>query len=257
MALATEHKDVVEEHLAVLSEVCEGLCGQGFPHELGMVVLIEHGGMRAPSAAAFWGERRMWEWVADMERNFPKNTTFGSSHRAEALSSQCVCGMVAVQFRPMHAYKDALSSYGRAKMTKQMACHQARRLSNVTERWVAEGPWKRDSPSAPLRVAPQCSMNELWGVIWTNTSAKLTTHGETMRVLLELNRGIRFREGLLEREFLWAADRPQIREAIAKVNGTEVVKIKGDDYTSRNEWVRIYYNSLREKPLHNWPYADD
>lgn len=59
--------------------------------------------------------------------------------------------------------------------------------------------------------------------------------------------------GLKECEFVLYADRGQIRQLIARAHGTEVLHIEGDDYISRSEWARVFYNSLREEPLRDWP----
>jgi len=263
VALATKHDDMVGEYLKVLSEVCEGLCGHGFPHELGMAVLFAYGGMRAPSAVAFLGERRMWEYIRNHEsvmnewqsamNERQRNTNHALVLCMHKFEGVCVCGaknMPAIAGR----YCAAMSYYGRATMTKQLACHWPCRLSNVTERWVTEGPWKVEDPTRK-QWTDRCAMADLWMGLWINTSEVALQSG-VLQYVYHTNKKIRFRHGLSEREFLYYANREQIREAIANTNGTEVVRIEGDDYTSRAEWVRVFYNSLRLRPLKAWPYVD-
>lgn len=248
--------NMVGEHLAALSEVCQGLCGREFPHELGMAVLIEYGGMRAPSAVAFLGEQRMWSWVHAYESLMRElQTEYGlRAHSILNSGDLCQCGAE----NPAVAtgkYCAAVSYYGRGTMTKTLACHWPRRSSNVGSRWVREGPWKVEDPTRK-RWTVTCAMAELWMTLWFNTSKALASVSKGMQQLYYMNRRVRFRQGLSEREFLSGADREQIREAIANANGTEQVRIEGDDYTSRAEWVRVFYNSLRPRPLMAWPHAD-
>ena len=248
--------NMVGEYLAVLSEVCQGLCGQGFPHELGVAVLFEHRGMRAPSAAAFLGERRMWDWIKNYETgiaNSSERYEMSAIYRILDVCGLCMCG--AKPRLDIQRYSDAMSNYGRATMTKPLACHQPYRLSNVAARWVAEGPWKARDPTRPGWKGI-CSLVDLWTGIWVNTSETVGMLDKRITGVYLMNRMVRFREGLTEREFLADANREQIREAIANANGTEPLRIKGDDYTSRAEWVQVFYNSLRPKPLQAWPHAD-
>lgn len=244
--------NVVGEYLAVLSEVCEGLCGKRFSHELGVVVLFEHGGMRAPSAAAFLGEQRMWDWIRNYEFAIGELPDLNMLSRKLDPDFRCVCGAKNISVSARR-YCAAMSQYGRATMTKKLACHWPHRLSNVGSRWVSEGPWKTEDLTQK-RWINKCAMAELWMGLWINTSESVSYLG--MRHLYLMGRAIRFREGVLEREFLYHANREQIREAIANANGTEVVRIEGEDYTSRAEWVRVFYNSLRSRPLQAWPHVD-
>lgn len=248
--------NVVEEYLAVLSDVCRSLCGQEFPHELGVVVLFEHMGMRAPSATAFLGERRMWDWIQKYDNcmisRISQNDVYVGDRTLIAFR-QCMCG--ANPELNVQRYCDAMSNYGRAMMTKQLACHQPHRLSNVSSRWVAEGPWKARNPTKHVWKT-DCSLVDLWMGIWFNTSKTLDLLGKSIISLYVMNRTIRFLPGLTEREFLYDANREQIREAIANANGTQPLRIQGDDYTSRAEWVRVFYNSMRPRLLRSWPRAD-
>lgn len=253
----TEYKvNVVGEHLAVLSEVCENLCGQRFPHELGMTVLFRHGGLCASTAVAFLGERRMWDWIQNYHMflsQLNQDNDIGEASRAMDLAQACVCGANPHLNAKRHC--DALTNYGRVTMTKQIACHQYPRVSNVGSRWVTEGPWKMENLMRH-QWRSYCAMMDLWVGVWFNKSEKLIGISNTILVLYEMKRKIRFRKGLLEREFLYSANREQIREAIANANGTKPVRIDGNDYTSRAEWVRVFYNGLRAKPLKAWPHMD-
>lgn len=249
--------NMVGECLAALSGVCQDLCGREFPHELGMAVLLEHGGMRAPSAVAFLGEQKMWAWVRAHELlmcELHRGAEYASVARMLDSCGACQCGAenpaVAVG-----KYCAAVSYYGRGTMTKTLACHWPRRMSNVESRWVAEGPWKVEDPMRK-RLTVTCAMADLWMGLWYNTSNVLASIPKNIQQLYHMNYQFRFRQGLSEREFLVCANREEIREAIANANGTEKVWIKGDDYTSRAEWVRVFYNSLRPRPLRAWPHAD-
>jgi hypothetical protein len=249
--------DMVGEHLAALSEVCQSLCGREFPHELGMAVLIEHGGMRAPSAVAFLGEHRMWIWIRIYESalaELNQEVSAASVSRMLGSGARCVCGAENLPVA-VGRYCAAMSYYGRGTMTKTLACHWPRRMSNVGSRWVTEGPLKVEDPTRK-RWTDACAMADLWMGVWFNTSDTMTLMSSSKRILYDMNRQIRFRQGLSEREFLAYANRGEIREAIANANGTEQVRIDGDDYTSRAEWVRVFYNSLRPRPLMAWPHAD-
>lgn len=251
---AESRVDVLKECLAALSEACWGLCGREFPHELGMLVLLEYGGMRSPSAVAFLGEQKMWTWIRIYESVLADAHKMVTAARLWNPCGMCQCGAenlpVAVE-----RYCTDVSYYGRGTMTKTLACHYPHRISNIGSRWVKEGPWKVEDPTR-MRWRDQCSMTELWLGLWFNTSEALASVSRGIQQLYHMNRNLRFRQGLMERDFLYSANREQIREAIANVNGTEKVRIEGDDYTSRAEWVRVFYNSLRPRPLKSWPHAD-
>ena len=244
--------DRVGEHLAALNEVCQDLCGREFPHELGMAVLLEHGGMRAPSAVAFLGERRMWNWIQTFKSALAQPN--GMLHLIISSVDHCVCGADNLSIAA-GKYCAAMSYYSHGTMTKTLACHWAQRISNVGSRWVKEGPWKAEDPSRK-RWKTDCAMAQLWMGLLFNTSEALMLTSKSSQAIYYMSRKIRFMEGLTEREFLAHANREQIREAIANANGTEQVRIEGDDYTSRAEWVRVFYNSLRPRPLMAWPHAD-
>lgn len=249
--------NVVGNYLAVLSEVCQSLCGQEFPHELGMTVLLKHGGMLAPSAAALLGERRMWNWIREYELAIYKilcETNIATVPHVLESCGSCVCS-AELPFDIIN-YNERMSYYGRATITKHLACHLRRRISNVGTRWVKEGPWKVEDPTQGYRWSSRCTMIELWLRLWFNTSKLLELIPNDIQKLYHVNRGLRFRQGLSEQEFLYSANREQIREAIANANGTKLLRIEGDDYTSRAEWVRVFYNSLRPRPLKSWPHAN-
>jgi len=214
-AVAEIAPDVLMEHIWALADACDRLTGVRLPDELGRLVMHKHRGMQAPSARIFW-----------------MDPVLSSMRRSNSAEYRCRCGSWDMGHPGQHVV-----------VTKKMASHSTPRRWAGVDSYVQCGSWACNLP----RFSNRCGLASLYGSVVRN-SALPPPEGQCIHDKW-------FNAGMGEPMFLLFADRSQVRALIAKVNGTKRIHIDGCDYNSKADWVRVYYNSLRETPLEDWPRA--
>lgn len=244
--------DVFEEHIRALGDVCEGLTGRRMAVELAVLVLVRHGGLRAPSAQVLWMDPGL------------------NAHPwADALNlsavAHCACGAgrnIVADGHPVRKRLHALHDGKHPPMTARAAMHLQPRSPAVPSTYLTYGKYAVAAHARGSRVSSSVDRFGAWcrkTLLWNRVMANRVTDCDPTQ---EVNNPMQYSvwrwrtdSWLTEARFLLHADRDQIRELIARAHGTKPIRIEGDDYTSRAEWVRVYYNSLRDKPLEDWPRA--
>ena len=244
--------DMFAEYVHALEDVCEGLTGMRMAAELVMLVLVRHRGLRTPSAQAYWKDPGLsahpWADVLNL-----------------SVVAYCACGAgrdIMAEGHPVRKRLYALHNGKRPPMTARAAMHLQPRTPAVPSTYLRHGKYAVRTHVSDFRVSDtvdsfgaQCRKTLLWSRVLLNRTTDCDPtlavndpmHWWMWRWLTD--------PWLTEAQFLLYADRDQIRELIARAHGTKPVRLEGDDYTSRAEWVRVYYNSLRETPLDDWPRA--
>ncbi len=241
--------DMFAEYARALGDACEGLTGRGMAMELVMLVLVRHRGFRTPSAQVFW-----------MDPGLSTHAWFNLTKARGYITELCACGAggnIIAMGHPVRKRLAALRNGEHPPMTARAAMHLQPRRPAVPSTYLQCGKhmvWTHEGSSVDCFGAP-CRKTLLWNRVLMNRALDCNpthmacdvTHWSMWRWFTD--------PWLTEARFLLYADRGQIRELIARAHGTKLVRLEGDDYTSRAEWVRVYYNSLRETPLEDWPRA--
>ena len=225
--------DLVGEHIQALSDSFITVCGVVLPPELALIILFRFGGLRAPTAEVLRIDPQLCVFRSAVAQEYDAHGNF--LWRTHASTRSCLCGPGLEPGAAVTQYLRLERTGGAGVVTKKAMCHLSPRRSSVVSYWLRDGPYERE-----LGICRRlgCATTRLWLGMVSLWEPQL------------------IREGLSEAAFLSLANRVELRDAIAKQHGTMPARIEGDDFTSRNEWVRIYYNSLREEGLRDWPRAD-
>jgi len=223
---------IVDDYARTLWDVSVGLCGFPMPTELALAILLRFRGLQHPLACSFLGG------LAQRRERFTRWTS-----GPMATQPWCACGENGYINNLAHLFGHDVLPFHQLRLTRQVCSHTIWYRPTVPGQLVNH---KLYAPHRCYGIRSKCRNAALWLRVLRSPSRESAGAEGTVET---------FPRGLSVLQFLRAATRAQVRDAIATANGTPSLTIADNDYTSRGEWVRVYYNSLREEPAKAWPYA--
>lgn len=246
----------------ILTKACEEMTGMCLPSEIVMLILVKHGGLRHPIVSVLFNDRKLGMF-----------TTYERSIRGKAdefLKRRCWCrnhkpGEQWVSGRYLvNKYLIDHSMNWEPLLTKATVCHLGIRDFSQYFKWLhfcggSDKPPFRDFdvgyrhtdsfekwPGKSNEAAPLCSCDDLWRIYLSNKD-NIPHVFEDQNVEYD------------EVKLLRTCTRTNLYNIIGHAHGNKRLRFKADDYTSRNEWVRVYYNSLRGEgnELNDWPRKNE